>query len=223
MRAARSRFLPVSYLVIAVLSSLFNPVVAWSPAGSLRVRDGHAMNHEDEVPPIKQAINLKLRRQSSIFGNGTTIGSNSTIQDALDLVAAAQAESRARNKRLLSNPRTNKHTFHVVPPTPGGPTSDPDPRTGTGVNETVSDAAALVAEALATNGSIISSRRLHGPAAHQSRQTSSYWMAQMTQNGRSPFVTDPNYKVGNMFPTRRSAQNWVATNFHSHDTRCGET
>ncbi len=149
-----------------------------------------ALDYESEAfAPVV----LHLRRQeTTLRSNGTA--SNSTLQNAVNIVTAAQEECRAQNARLLANPRTNNHAFRVDSPDQGK-----DPVTGTAVNKTVADAAALVAEAVAKNGS------LSARSVRFSRQASSYWMPQMTQNGQSPYVADSSYKVSALLPKVRLA------------------
>ncbi len=112
------------------------------------------------------SLSVHFRRQQDGTATNTTL--NSTLLEAEGIVKVAQEEARIRNAQLLSSPRRNKYEFR------GGLTYIPkDNSTGTGVNDTVADAAALVTEAQATNGSITVSKR----------QATSYWMAGMTQNG----------------------------------------
>jgi hypothetical protein len=166
--------LAVSPLTAAWSDSLSNPV-EYDPEPAAAVAAAAVLP--------RQTLHLRRQEGGGILSNGTAAGDNSTLARAADVVAAAQEESRARNARLLGAPRTNKNAFQVV-----APSRAVDPDTGTAVDTTVAQAAAVVAEAMAQNGSIAA----RGLGA---RQASSWWMAQMTQNGRSPYVADSGYKV----------------------------
>lgn len=101
--------------------------------------DAWLPNYESEaLVPAALRLHLRQHEGSLLLSNQTT--ANSTIQKAVDIVTAAQEESRARNARLLASPRTNNYAFRVDAPSLGS-----DPTTGTAVNKTVADAAALVA------------------------------------------------------------------------------
>ncbi|KAG4440073.1 hypothetical protein IFR05_004466 [Cadophora sp. M221] len=98
------------------------------------------------------------------------------------MVIAAQEEARTRNKKLVDHPRRNKNQFrNFAQPLAG------DARTGTGHNATISRAAALVTDSLASSET--------ASFAISERQAGSYWMAAMDQDGYSPYVASTAYKV----------------------------
>lgn len=124
----------------------------------------------------------KARRQIASISsiNGT---SNSTLSATERIVKEAQEEARIRNKFLVEHPRKNNYAFRNFPIA-----NNKDNATGTGVNKSVSDAAALITDYLSRNGSV-------KPTLAE-RQTSSYWMENINQNyGKSPYVSNQTYKV----------------------------
>lgn len=99
---------------------------------------------------------------------------------------AAQAEAGARNAWLVAHARKNRYEFRgaAAPATV-------DNSTGTGVNETVAAAAALLTDALAKNGSLAVVRRSSSSdddAGLDARQGAGWWMEAMVQNGAMPFA-----------------------------------
>lgn len=131
------------------------------------------------------------------FGNSTVSGAagNSSLAKALEVVAAAQSEAQLRNARLLANPRKNTYALHDGPSRPATRIEDKGTVTntvedGTGVNATVAEALALVAEASTKNKTAILSSLTTTPA----KRAGGYWMENMVQNGASPYAPG-GYKV----------------------------
>ncbi|KAH9223997.1 pectate lyase superfamily protein-domain-containing protein [Leptodontidium sp. 2 PMI_412] len=105
--------------------------------------------------------------------------------EAERIVREAQEESRARNTYLVNHVRKNKYELKDFSVSKAD--SAPDPLTATGVNDTVANAAAVVTKFLSLNDTM---DRNVVP-----RQSSTYWMENMVQNGISPFVANATYKV----------------------------
>ncbi|KAK6535009.1 hypothetical protein TWF281_006307 [Arthrobotrys megalospora] len=139
----------------------------------------------NDVPPgppqVDDAPNLVYRQlgPSTNFTNSTN-----ELSEAELLVLRAQEEAGIRNKFIKKNVRRNKYEF---PEFNRGSIED-DPL-ATGVNETIAEAAATVAEQIASNSSSTSENIL------EERQASTWWMEQMTQNGKSPYVSNSSYSV----------------------------
>ncbi|KAF3940924.1 hypothetical protein ABW19_dt0203523 [Dactylella cylindrospora] len=110
--------------------------------------------------------------------------STNSLSDTELLVKAAQEEASARNAILVENVRRNNYEFRSF----GQPPPEDDPL-ATGVNETVADAAAVVAEMISSNMSTVFDENL------EKRQSTTWWMEQMTQNGRAPYVSNSSYSI----------------------------
>ncbi|KAL2165639.1 hypothetical protein VTG60DRAFT_4072 [Thermothelomyces hinnuleus] len=87
---------------------------------------------------------------------------------------------------LMEHVRRNHYTFATAPGA-SSHGSDTNDTFATGFNSTVTAAAAVVAQSLASGDKTTAT-------VLDKRQSSSYWMADMVQNGASPFAP-PGYKV----------------------------
>jgi hypothetical protein len=146
-------------------------------------QDSQTYHHwKDEVMPASPP-NIAAPHLNQRDGSNQSIAStNSTLTKLQNIVQAAQEEAAIRNKNLVANPRKNIYQLRdFAIPRPN------DTTTGTGVNQNVANAAAFVTEYLSNNGSV-------KPTLVE-RQTSSYWMENMIQNGESPYVGDSTYTV----------------------------
>lgn len=151
-----------------------------------------ASNHEHETVPWKDTFIYKPLNPEAhqlnhriVTGGGNATASNGTMGEAERIVREAQEESRARNTYLVNHVRKNKYELKDFSVSKAD--SAPDPLTATGVNDTVANAAAVVTEFLSLNDTV---DRNVVP-----RQSSTYWMENMVQNGISPFVANATYKV----------------------------
>ncbi|KAL2060471.1 hypothetical protein VTL71DRAFT_9502 [Oculimacula yallundae] len=171
MRAMHSSFLCSYALTIYGILLLFASGVS---ASEMQIENPHWRD-------------LHIRRSLGSRSNGTL---NSTLFEAERLVELAQEEARIRNEYLVQHVRKNKYEIKDFT---ASPMVSADLITGTGVNDTVARADALVTEYLAKNES-------RGGTLLE-RQATSYWMENMVQNGKSPYVTDSTYKAVVYFPT----------------------
>lgn len=173
MRSKAALFRKSLYIFIWIFSACAN---SWS----INTPADLALDYE-RGPPLPPLLHLR--------GNTPPVLNNSSSKikahKAVHIVAAAQQASQARNLRLLANPRKNKQEFQVTL------SQTPDIDSGTFVNQTVAAAAALVADVVAAARNTSLTRK----SLNVARQSSSYWMPQMTQNGQAPFVANSSYKV----------------------------
>lgn len=170
------------------------------------VPNAHLVRRSDEQsyiqtsPSVLFSSRLMLRNASSSALNSTEAYSgNETLQDALEIVKAAQAEARARNSRLLASPRVNVYSLRegqnkddsapILQKNGTLSVSVPD---GTGVNGTVSIAAATIAQVEARNQSLADPQT--ADSTQVQRRASGFWMENMVQNGASP-LAPAGYKV----------------------------
>lgn len=126
-----------------------------------------------------------------LLGNSTTIA-NATLGEAQRIVLAAQSEAAKRNARLVANVRRNQYEFRS-PRQSKGPASPAGDDTATGVDETVAAAAVIVTEALTRNGTF-GADGAKSDSPLEARQSGSWWLEAMVQNGESPFAPS-GYKV----------------------------
>lgn len=136
---------------------------------------------------VNQNYKLLQTRNVTIAG----ASGNSSLAEALKVVAAVQSESQQRNARLLANPRKNEYVLYNDRARPSGllegnGTVSKSVFDGTGVNATIGAALALVAEASAKNKTAVRLAKASGAG--------SYWMANIEQNGASPYAP-AGYKV----------------------------
>ncbi|KAG7117994.1 Glucan 1 like protein [Verticillium longisporum] len=148
----------------------------------------------DNVVPGEQAHGAARPRLVPRQLRNSTTTANATISEAEQIVLAAQAEAAERNARLVANVRRNRYEFHAPTPSKGllSPSGDDS---ATGVNETVAEAAAVLTEVMIQNGTLSvddASAASEGPL--QARQSGTWWLEGMTQNGLSPFAPS-GYKV----------------------------
>ncbi|KAF3932861.1 hypothetical protein ABW19_dt0210235 [Dactylella cylindrospora] len=161
----------VLWLIAPVLSYSFNKNYHPHPAGAVDRR----------TPEIQY-------RQIGTVTNSTSNNSSNALSDAEALVKAAQEEARKRNALLVENIRCNVYEIRSGAPPEIIVGSDP---TGTGVNGTVAEAAAIVTESISLN----STANETSADPLEARQATTWWMEQMTQNGRAPFVSNSSYSV----------------------------
>ncbi|KAK3296411.1 pectate lyase superfamily protein-domain-containing protein [Chaetomium fimeti] len=159
------------YQIIPVLTLVFVIAVAISQA-SYHDENRHASWHA-HYPPGN-----RWKRQTSPNVTFSVDDNNST--EAKRIVKAAQAEAAKRNKYLVEHVRRNHYTFTASAKisSAGGEVND---TLATGFNNTVTAAAAVVAQSLSSGNKTTT-------AIFDKRQASSYWMANMVQNGVSPFA-----------------------------------
>ncbi len=166
---------PILWFTIQILFAFFD-------LGAVATGNGHTHQlWKDVFSPSYHANVPSLHiRQDGRFS--TNVTQNSTVLEAERIVKAAQEEARIRNKYLVEHVRKNKYEFRY-----GSAPTSKDTTTATGVNETVANAAALLTEYLARNGTT--------KMTLAERQASSYWMENMLQNGNSPYAGVTGYKV----------------------------
>lgn len=151
-------------------------------------------------PSVLFSSRLVPRNASSSVLNSTLASSgNETLQDALEIVKAAQAEARARNSRLLASPRVNVYSLregqnkdNSAPILQKNGTLNVSVSDGTGVNGTVSVAAATIAQVEARNQSLADPQTTDSTQVQ--RRAGGFWMENMVQNGASP-LAPTGYKV----------------------------
>lgn len=163
--------------------------------------------------PVSKPTNVPLfHQQASRFGNttGSTQTTNSTLEQAFRIVRLAQQESDARNKERVDNPRVNN--YYEKHGTNANMARALDGNS-LFINDTVTAAAAIVAEATAANATTIDPRKYVLPPEiasiiHQDDFPSmakrappssdkSWWMETIAHEGKVPFGGSQNvgYKV----------------------------
>lgn len=133
----------------------------------------------------------QLTEDDALSAPGSGEQQASKLSRAKALVAAVQREVRSRNaeivtfaQKALRDPVVGSGSPSSGWGTPAIPVLH--------INKTVADAAALVSESLARTSNATTAA---APPLVRRQQRDAYWMEEMDQNGRSPFVTDSDYKV----------------------------
>ncbi|EEY19831.1 glucan 1,3-beta-glucosidase [Verticillium alfalfae VaMs.102] len=196
--------------ILSLLLLLLSLAAVQSQAGKLHQEHGEApvrrstdgvvslsgsLFETDNVVPGEQAHAAARPRLVPRQLRNSTTNANATISEAEQIVLAAQAEARGA-QRPGSCPMCgrNRYEFHSPTPSKGLLSSSGDDN-ATGVNETVAEAAAVLTEVMIQNGTLSvddESAASDGPL--QARQSGTWWLEGMTQNGLSPFAPS-GYKV----------------------------
>lgn len=148
--------------------------------------DHHRVLHAQKRH-TQPALGHRWKRQANSTG---LHDNNSTLTEAELIVKAAQEEARKRNKYIMEHVRRNRYSFGNQAPDLALVLPETGDSLASGFNQTVTDAAAILAEHIAA-------AELEGNNSTvplEKRQTSSYWMANMVQNGISPYAP-PGYQV----------------------------
>lgn len=166
--------------------------------------------------PVSKPTNVPLpgkTRFAKIVGNGTSgvYGTNSTLERAFEIVRQAQREADARNKERFANPRINTYYGRHGA---GANKARALDSASLHINETVTAAAAIVADATAANATGIDHAKYvlppqvaaklaqNGDKSYLAKRVppgsaGTWWMETIAREGKVPFGGSANdgYKV----------------------------